>query len=79
MSELRALGSLCRVQGDLKRAEQHFRLALRLYETSFAESHLDAVICLFGLQQVLNETGRSEEAEQLEHVLELMNARRRSV
>lgn len=79
ISELRALGTMCRLQGDLKRAEQHYRLALSLYDTSFTESHVDAMICLMELVQVLQADNRHSEAEQFEHRLELMNARRRSL
>jgi len=77
ISELRALGTMCRLQGDLRRAEQHFRLALSLYDTSFTQSHVDAMICLMELVQVLQQDGRPNEAQQFEHQLELMNARRR--
>jgi tetratricopeptide (TPR) repeat protein len=78
VSELRALGTLCHSQGDHPRAEQHFRLALSLYETTHPEEHVDAAICLFGLIQVLKETGRNKEAQQFESQLEEMNERRRA-
>lgn len=77
MSELRALGTLCRTQGDLRRAEHHYRLALNLYESSFSECHRDAIICLFGLVQLLEDTGRPEEADEFRSMFEAMNIRRR--
>jgi hypothetical protein len=78
LSELRALGTLCHSQGDLTRAEQHFRLALNLYETSHQDDHVDAAICLFGLVDVLQQGGKTAEAEQFEQLLEKMNASRRA-
>jgi hypothetical protein len=78
LSELRALGTLCHTQGDLTRAEQHFRLALNVYETTHQDEHVDAAICLFGLIEVLKQRGLDSEAEQFEQMLENMNERRRS-
>lgn len=78
ISELRALGSMSWHRGDLRRAEQHYRLALNLYDTTFGESHVDAAICLLDLVQVLNESGRYIEAQQLEQQFESLNLRRRS-
>lgn len=78
VSELRALGTLCHSEGDLNRAEQHFRLALNLYETTHPDEHVDAAICLFGLIDVLKQKGKDSEAEQFELMLENMNERRRS-
>lgn len=79
VSELRALGTLCHSQGDYPRAEQHFRLALSLYETTHPDEHVDAAICLFGLIQVLKETGRNTEAQQFEAQMESLNERRRAI
>jgi hypothetical protein len=76
--ELRALGALCQEQGDLLRAEQHYRAALSLYDSSHQDDHLDATICLFGLVEVLRARGREAEARQFEETLERMNERRRS-
>lgn len=78
MFELRALGTMCHAQGDFHRAEQHYRLALTLYETNFNDSHTDAAICLIGLVQLLKDSGRLEEAQQFDLQLESMNTRRRS-
>ena len=77
IDELRALGTLCRAQGDLRRAEQHFRLALNLYETSFQDRHVDAMVCLLGLVQILEIQGKASEARELELRIPNMNARRR--
>lgn len=77
IDELRALGTLCRAQGDLIRAEQHFRLALNLYETSFPDRHVDAMVCLLGLVQILETQGKTNEARELETRIPTMNARRR--
>jgi tetratricopeptide (TPR) repeat protein len=77
VKELQALGNICRHQGDLIRAEQHYRLALSLYETSFPESHVEAILALLGLVQVLENQGRRQEAEQFEKAIPVMNARRR--
>ncbi len=78
LTELRALGDLFRSQGDLKRAEQHYRLALALYESSFPESHVEATTCLFGLIQVLERLGKSDEAAKFKEMIPRLNARRRT-
>ena len=78
VSELRALGSLCHSQGDFTRAEQHFRLALNLYDTTHTSAHVDATLCLFGLVEVLKQRGKQEEARELEQQYEKMNERRRA-
>lgn len=76
--ELRALGNACSFQGDYRRAEQHYRLALSLYETSFPDKHEEALLCLFGLLQVLEGQGKTREARQLESTIPALNARRRN-
>lgn len=75
--ELRALGNVCHSQGDLVRAEQHYRLALSLYESSFPDRHEDAILCLLGLVQVLDGQGKHTEARQFESTVPALNARRR--
>ena len=77
IDELRALGTLCRAQGDLQRAEQHFRLVLNLYDTSFPDRHIDAMVCLLGLVQILEIQGKTNEAREFELRIPNMNARRR--
>jgi hypothetical protein len=72
------MGNICCVQGDLVRAEQHFRLALDLYETSFPDRHTDAMLSLLYLVQVLEWQGRAEEARQAEELIPAMNAKRRA-
>jgi hypothetical protein len=76
--ELRALGNACYLQGDFGRAEQHYRLALNLYETSFPDMHEEALLCLMGLVQVLEVQGKTSEAQQLESSIPTLNARRRT-
>ena len=44
-----------------QRAEQNFRLAIRLYETSFPDSHSDALACLHGLIELLERQGKVQE------------------
>lgn len=78
LTELRGLGDLFRSQGDLKRAEQHYRLALALYDSSFPESHIEATTCLFGLIQVLERLGKQDEAAKFKDMVPKINARRRT-
>lgn len=77
VDELRALGDLCSTQGDLSRAEQHYRLALNLFESSFPERHIDGMVCLLKLVEILQEQGKLDEAKQLEQRIPALNARRR--
>jgi hypothetical protein len=77
VNELRALGNVYHFQGDFIRAEQHYRLALSLYESSFPEHHEDALLCLLGLVQVLEGQDRVAEARELESTIPAMNAKRR--
>jgi hypothetical protein len=76
--ELRALGNACYLQSDFHRAEQHYRLALNLYETSFPDMHEEALLCLLGLVHVLEGQGKTSEAQQLEATIPTLNARRRT-
>lgn len=78
LNELLALGKMCADQGDLKRAEQHFRLAINLYETSFLENHVEAMVCLFGLIDVLRRQGKEEDVQVAEDLIQQLNIRRRS-
>jgi tetratricopeptide (TPR) repeat protein len=78
VNELRALGNVYHFQGDFVRAEQHYRLALRLYDSSFPDKHEEALLCLFGLVQVLEGQNKHDEAKQLEENIPAMNLRRRS-
>jgi len=77
LDELRALGYMCSTQGDFRRAEQHYHLALRLYETSFPERHVDAMLCLLRLIELLRYQGKDDEAIQLEQRIPALNAQRR--
>ncbi len=77
LNELRALGDLCGTQGDYSRAEQHYKLALSLYETSFPERHVDAMLCLLKLVESLQHQGKYQEAHQLEERIPSLNAQRR--
>jgi hypothetical protein len=77
LNELRALGDMCGSQGDFSRAEQHYRLALSLYESSFPERHVDAIVCLLKLVEMLREQGKFNEAQQMEDRIPDLNARRR--
>ena len=77
LNELRALGDICESQGDFSRAEEHYKLALSLYETSFPERHVEAMVCLLKLVEILKQQGKSEEAQQLEARIPSFNAQRR--
>lgn len=77
LNELRALGDLCESQGDFSRAEQHYKLALSLYESSFPERHVEAMVCLLKLLEILRQQGKEDEALQLEERIPSLNARRR--
>jgi hypothetical protein len=77
LNELRALGDMCGTQGDFSRAEQHYRLALSLYETSFPERHVEAMVCLLKLVEMLQHQGKHDEAHQLEEKIPSLNALRR--
>lgn len=61
------LGSLlssahdCSVEGDLGRAEDHYRLALALYEHCFFDRHVDALQCCTGLLSVLERSNKSKD------------------
>jgi len=78
LNELLALGKMCAEQGDLKRAEQHFRLAVNLYETYFMENHVEAMVCLFGLIDVLRRQGKNEDVVAAEELVQRLNIQRRS-
>jgi hypothetical protein len=77
VNELRALGNVYHFDGDFIRAEQHYRLALSLYESSFPDNHEEALLCLLALVQVLERQQRTAEARELESAIPAMNARRR--
>jgi Tetratricopeptide repeat len=79
VNELRALGDVYLHQGDLIRSEQHYRLALTLYENSFPDRHEDAMLCVLGLVELLQRKNKNAEAQQLEKTIPAMNARRRAV
>ena len=78
VNELRALGNVYHYQGDFIRAEQHYRLALSLYESCFPDTHEEALLCVFGLIEILNNQNKHEEARLLERHIPAMNARRRA-
>ncbi|HEY9789027.1 MAG TPA: tetratricopeptide repeat protein [Candidatus Obscuribacterales bacterium] len=78
VNELRALGNVYHYQGDFIRAEQHYRLALSLYESCFPDTHEEALLCLLGLVEILESQNKHEEARNLERGIPAMNARRRA-
>ena len=78
LRELSALGKLSSAQGDLRRAEQHFRLALSLYESSFPENHIEAMVCLLGLVRVLERQNRHDEVRLAQEKIQQLNIRRRT-
>jgi hypothetical protein len=77
LKELRAMGSLYASSGNFKRAEAHYKLALKLYETSFPDSHVDAMVCLQGLIEVLEQQGKHEDALKAKNQVPLFNQLRR--
>lgn len=79
VNELRALGNVYHQQSDYIRAEQHYRLALSVYETSFPDQHEDAFLSLLGLVAVLERQNKLEEARQWEQSIPVLNARRRAI
>lgn len=78
LKELRALGDLCGSQGDFTRAQQHYKLALRVYESSVCERHSDALICLLKLIDILEHESKFDEARRLKQLIPELNARRRT-
>ena len=52
----------CASQGDLARAEDHYRLVLALYENCFGDRHVDALRCCTGLLSVLEKSQKSKDA-----------------
>jgi hypothetical protein len=49
----------CLVEGDLSRAEDHYKLGLALYSSCFQDNCIDALRCISGLCSLYQTEGRS--------------------